>query len=189
MIITDQTEYTGPLIHQRFAYRYFREKIMPTGNIVAFVAPTNVDTGLIDLEDALSNDFIRSEKMINLCWEIPNMGDGIGGVAFQRLFNSGLANLLSKYVEGPIMVDGDDIMVQDGEKLGKASVSITYTTGGVALGHTGINIVAGKDAPDFAYSTNMTEEQSTEFMNDAMGLFYWMTRDMFVATTKISVPK
>jgi len=189
MIITDQTIYDGPFIHSRFAYKYFREKVSPTGNIVAFIAPAKVDTGLIDLEDALSMDYIRSTKMINFCWEVPCIHDGFGAVAFQRLLNSGIANILHKYINKPIMIDGDDIMVQDDKDTKKASVSIAYCNHEVAIGHTGINIDAGPEAPSFAYSTMLDENKASSFINEVINYFNWMTRDMFVASSKIIVPK
>jgi hypothetical protein len=88
------------------------------------------------------------------------------------------------------MVDGDDIMVKMAEDdIKKASVSITYCDNGVTLGHTGINVVAGPKAPKFAYSTNLSEENIAAFIKDVVNYFMWLTRDMFVATSKISVPK
>jgi len=89
-------------------------------------------------------------------------------------------------------VDGDDLMVhkehtQGGvtQPKGKCSVSITYTKNGAALGHTGINISAGKKAPAFAFSTNLTTEQVDEFMKDVINIFYSMNEDIFLATTKV----
>jgi hypothetical protein len=64
-------------------------------------------------------------------------------------------------------------------------VSITYTKNGTALGHTGINITAGKKAPAFAYSTNLTDEQADQFMKNVIDLFYNMNEDIFLATTKV----
>lgn len=186
MIITDQTLYDGPFIHSRFAYKYFREKVSPCGNIVSFIVPAKVEAlGMIDGEDILSNDFIYSEKMINFCWEIPLIQDCFGAVAFQRLFNSGVANILSKYVKKPILVDGDDIMIIDNNKEGKASVSIAHMVPGAAIGHTGINIIAGSKAPSHAYSTNLDENSVLSFINDVEKYFTWMTQDMFVATAKV----
>lgn len=191
MFLNDVKSYDGSLIHNRFAYKYFRDKTLRSGNIVAFVGPMEVTTNLIDLEDALSQDYIYSEKAINFCWEIPDI-DLFGGVAFQRLYNTQLANLLHKYVKAPIEMKGDDIMVhkehnQGGilQTKGKASVSIATQKNGAVMGHTGINIVAGKKAPAFAFSTNLTEDQTVEFINDAINQFYVMTDSIFIATTKV----
>jgi len=193
MIITDIKCYDGKLLHSRFAYKFFREKTLPIGNIIAFRAPMKVETeGMIDSEDVLNNDFIYSDDAINFLWEIPNL-DAFGAVAYQRLLNTQIANILStKYLNAPIEVDGDDLIVhkehtQGGvtQTKGKCSVSITYTKNNVALGHTGINVTAGKKAPAFAYSTNLTEEQANLFMREIIELFYTINDDIFIATSKV----
>lgn len=187
MIISEPI-YDGSLIHNRFAYKYFRKNTSPTGDIVAFVAPMLVTLNLIDLEDSLEKDYIMSEQAINFCWEIPNL-DPLGAVAFQRLFNTYIANTLHTYINKPINVRGDDIMVKVGEEgnVKKASVSITYSKDNVAIGHTGINIKAGKIAPSFAFSTELDEANTNKFIQEVISMFYDMTRDMFIATTKVIV--
>lgn len=185
-MIIKEPVYDGSLIHNRFAYKFFRKDVNAMGDIVAFIAPMFVTSNLIDLEDSLSQDYIFSNKAINFCWEIPNL-DPFGAVAFQRLLNTNIANILHSYINKPIVVKGDDIMVQDGAAYGKASVSITFSKDNVAIGHTGINIEAGEKAPSFAYSTNMNDDNSESFMNDVIDMFYDMTRDIFIATTKVIV--
>ena len=194
-MIIKQDIYDGNLIHSRFAYKYFRDKTLPIGNIVAFRSPMLVEAaGMIDHEDLLSNDFIYSDDAINFCWEIPNLCP-FGAVAFQRLLNTQIANILStKYLNVPIVVDGDDMMVQKEhnqggivQPSGKASVSITYSKNNVALGHTAINIKAGKKAPAFAFSTNLTDEQATNFMNDVIANFYPLVDDLFLACCKLTI--
>jgi hypothetical protein len=193
MIITDIKNYDGKILHSRFAYKYFRDRTLPIGNIIAFRAPMHVEAeGMIDTEDVLNNDFIYSQDAINFLWEIPYL-DPFGAVSWQRLFNSQIANILSfKYVKAPIEVDGDDLIVhkehsQGGvtQIKGKCSVSITYSKNNVALGHTGINITAGKKAPAFAYSTNLDDDNAEKFMKDVIELFYKMNEDIFIATTKV----
>jgi uncharacterized protein len=191
--ITNCDYYDGNALHARFAYKFFRKNTLPIGNIIAFRAPMVVEAaGMIDSEDILANDYIYSDDAINFLWEIPNL-DPIGAVAFQRLLNTQIANILSaKYLKAPIEVDGDDLIVhkehnQGGvtQMKGKCSVSITYSNNNVALGHTGINIDAGKKAPAFAYSTKLGKEESEEFMKDVVELFYAMSEDIFLATTKV----
>lgn len=193
MIVRDITLYDGSILHDRFAYKYFRNKTLPIGNIITFRAPMEVEAeGMIDNEDVLNNDFIYSDDAINFLWEIPNV-DFFGAVAFQRLLNTQIANVLgSTYIKAPIEVDGDDLMVhkehtQHGivQPKGKCSVSITHVKNGAALGHTAINVVAGKRAPGFAFSTNLTDVQCEQFMKDVVDLFYVMCDDIFLATTKI----
>jgi hypothetical protein len=52
------------------------------------------------------------------------------------------------------------------------------------VGHLGVNVLAGKNAPAFAYSTNMTDDQCNLFMNKVIQVFYQTAQDVFVATTK-----
>lgn len=187
--------YNGDLIHSRFAYKHFRKNTLPIGNIVAFRSPMEVEAeGMIDSEDMITNDYIYSDDAVNFCWEIPNLCP-FGAVAFQRLLNTQIANILSaKYLKAPIEVDGDDLIVhkehnQGGvtQMKGKCSVSITYSKNNVALGHTGINVEAGKKAPAFAFSTKLSDEDVESFMKDVIELFYAMTEDHFIATTKLTV--
>ena len=186
--------YDGELLHSRFAYRYFKSRVLPQGNIIAFRAPAKVEAaGMIDLEDILSADFIYSDDMIHFMYEIPILSSPFGAVAFQRLFNSNIANVLgSKYIKAPIEMKGDDMIVHRTftknditQEKGKASVSIVYVKDNVAMGHTGINVRAGSRAPSFAFSTELTDEQSKAFMEDCIEVFYQMVEDIFVATTKV----
>lgn len=193
MIISQQV-YEGNLIHDRFAYKFFKKVVSPVGNIVAFRAPMYVSDNLIDLEDALSNDYIYSEDAVNFCWEIPNMCP-VGAVSFQRLFNTAIANILSNAISKPIAMNGDDLMVQNkfigsDDKVrdeGKVSVSITYSKNNVALGHTGINVNAGRKAPGFAYSSDLDDAQVEDFMHAVINYFNAEVLDQWVATSKILV--
>jgi hypothetical protein len=182
--ITGCDYYDGAVLHQRFAYKFFKKNVRAVGNIVAFEAPMEVTTNLIDLEDAINNDFIYSVRAINFLIEIPNI-DLFAGVCFQRLYNAQLGSLLcTKYLQKEGYVDGDDIMVKDGEEFKKASVSIATNVNGAVLIHVGININAGDKAPSFAYSTHLTDEASNAFMLDAIQMFQAMVNDIFCATTK-----
>ena len=72
MIIDEIKTYDGEILHNRFAYRYFRNKTLPIGHILAFRAPMLVEAdGMIDEEDVLKNEFIYSDDAINFLWEIP----------------------------------------------------------------------------------------------------------------------
>ena len=193
-MIIEQQVYDGHLLHDRFAYKIFRKEVSPYGNIVAFRAPMYVSDNLIDLEDTLANDYIYSEDAINFCWEIPNLCP-LGAVAFQRLLNTKIGSIISQATGKNISMEGDDIMVVDEflgsdskvREKGKVSVSITYSKDNVALGHTGININAGKKAPGFAYSTNMSDETVEQFMNAVIEVFEDEVKDEWLATTKIIV--
>lgn len=196
MIVNNIELYDGKLIHNRFAYKYFRKNVSPYGNIIAFRAPMKVEAeGMIDLEDVIDKDYIASKDAINFCWEIPGL-DPFGAVAFQRYFNLNMAFYLKQYLPPGQSFDvrGDDILVvfPEGEThnnftRGKLSVSITYSNNGVAIGHTGINIDPGSEAPAFAIGLPITDEQVNEVMDKITALFNNIVRDMYTATTKVIV--
>ena len=179
-MIINQPIYDGSLLHKRFAYEFFKKNVSPYGDIVAFRAPMYVSDNLIDLEDSLTKDYIFSDDAVNFCWEIPNLCP-IGAVAFQRLLNTAMK--------------GDDLMVHDTfigsdrteRKVGKVSVSITYSKDNVAIGHTGINIKAGNKAPGFAYSTNLNEDEMQVFIEHVVNYFNTEIKDIQIATTKVIV--
>jgi hypothetical protein len=177
--------YCGGILHNRFSYKFFRKNVNMAGDIVAFIAPMRVEENLIDLEDAISNDFIYSDSAMNLLIEIPNI-DLFAGVCFQRLYNAQLGSLLcTKYLNKEGYVDGDDIMIKDGEEFKKASVSIASKKNDAVLIHVGINIEAGSKAPSFAYSTHLSKEKANEFMAEAIAMFRSMITDIHIATTKV----
>ena len=186
--VTGCDYYDGSALHCRQAYKFFRKEVNPLGNIISFVAPMVVEgDNLIDLEDSLNKDFIYSESAMNFIMEIP--GKNLwGGILFQRLLNAQIGSLLcSKYLQTEGYVDGDDIMVMWGDEAKKASVSIAAEKNGAVLIHLGININAGPKAPQFAFSTNLNEEQQKAFMQDVEGIFYSILQDVFVAETKIII--
>ena len=185
--VTGCDYYDGSALHCRQAYKFFKKDVNPLGNIVSFIAPMEVTANLIDLEDSLNKDYIYSDLAMNFIMEIPNK-DIWGGVLFQRLLNAQVGSLLcSKYLNKEGFVDGDDIMIDTSNGPKKASVSIAAEKNGAVLIHLGININAGERAPDFAYSTELDEDQARNFMTDVEGIFYSILGDVWVATTKIVV--
>lgn len=185
--ITGVSYYDGAILHDLFAYKFFKDKVTAIGNIITFRAPMEVTTNLIDLEDSINKDYIYSDDAINICIEIPHLCL-TGGIAFQRLYNTNLANILHKYISKNIIVDGDDILVEPTqESKNKCSVSIAGWKNNHVLIHTAINIDAGKKAPTFAYSTELTDEQANEFMQECINLFYSLAHDIHIASRKVVI--
>lgn len=179
--------YDGSIIHNIFSYKFLKKSVTATGDIISFLAPMEVKANLIDLEDSINKDYIYSDMAMNFIIEIPKV-DLFGGICFQRLFNAQLGSLLcTEYLNKPGYVDGDDIMIVDGEEHKKCSVSIAAHKNDCVLIHTGINIDAGPKAPSFAYSTNLDEIKALEFMQKAENIFLNMTMDIHVASRKVVV--
>ena len=60
-MIVNIDKYYGNLLHGRFAYKFFNKRVLPIGNIIAFVAPMEVlADDMIDQEDVNKQEFIWS---------------------------------------------------------------------------------------------------------------------------------
>ena len=179
--------YCGKVLHEPFAYKFLKKSVTSTGDIISFIAPMEVTDALIDLEDSINKDYIYSDMAMNFLIEIPNV-DLFGGICFQRLFNAQIGSLLcGQYIKQSGYVDGDDIMIIDGEEHKKCSVSIAAHKNNCVLIHTGINIQAGSKAPSFAHSTELEEVQALKFMQEVENLFQNMTTDIHIASRKVIV--
>jgi len=186
----NKINYDGSLIHKRFGYEFYRKDYNPSGVVVIFRGNMDVTTNLIDLEDKINDDYIHSEDAINICWEIPSMSP-LGAVFFQRLFINYVAQTIQK-MRGffDIKVEGDDIMIKQDQNddYKKASVSITKVVDGdIALGHLGLNIIAGSYAPSFAFSLNLNDKEVEELSQKINDVFYDTIKDCFIATTKVVI--
>ncbi len=185
MFLKEITKYEGDLLHDRFAYQFFKEASNPLGDIIAFRGEMEVlADNMIDSEDVMNQAFIYSDDAVNFLWELPVLGNShFGAVAFQQLFNREITDILQSesQLNQPLYVKGDDIYHPEG----KCSVSITHVKDGAALGHTGINIHAGSNAPSHAYSTQLTDAQVDEFIERVTKRFYSLCHELFIATSKI----
>ena len=135
-----QLDYDGSQLHHAFAY----EKAEELGTTICyFKGAAEVKEHLVDLEDSLANDFIKSEFMWHFIIEIPDITI-TETVLWQRLFISMCVDNLKEECKGFIITrKGDDIMV--GNR--KLSVSIATLSCFSGLIHVGININVGEGCP------------------------------------------
>ena len=133
-------DYDGSQLHHAFAYEH-AHKLGAT--ICYFRGATNVKEHLVDLEDSLADDFIKSEGMWHFIIEIPE-ATITEMVVWQRLFITMCIDELRKELRGFIITrKGDDIMIGDS----KLSVSIATLSRFSGLIHVGINIDVGEGCP------------------------------------------
>ncbi|MCK4816859.1 DUF366 family protein [bacterium] len=137
----NRMDYDGSQLHHAFAYE--QAKVLGA-TICYFRGSANVKEHLVDLEDSLVNDFIKSKEMWHFIIEIP--GATITEmVIWQRLFISMCIDNLRES-HGPTIIitrKGDDIMIRDR----KLSVSIATLSRFSGLIHVGINIEVGEGCP------------------------------------------
>ena len=139
-------DYDGSQLHHAFAY----EQAKALGaTICYFRGSADVKEHLVDLEDSLADDFIKSEEMWHFIIEIPE-ATITEMVVWQRLFISMCIDSLRNTLTDPtggyrfnLTRNGDDIMLGDS----KLSVSIATLSRFSGLIHVGINIKVGEECP------------------------------------------
>ncbi len=139
--------YDGSQLHHAFAYEQANEL---GATICYFRGSAEVKEHLVDLEDSLADDFIKSKEMWHFIIEIPD-ATITEMVVWQRLFISMcIDNLRINCPRLDIRREGDDIMI--GER--KLSVSIATLSRFSGLIHVGINIDVGEGCPVNAVGLN-----------------------------------
>lgn len=113
--------------------------------VVAWVGPCDVlPSAMVDLEDRLQKQEIRSQKMLHFVGELFDL-DLYATIALTRL----LASLLQEHLQEWCPCthrDGDDVYVVEAGKFKKLTVSIATATPVSTLFHFGINVI-GEGAP------------------------------------------
>jgi len=140
VIDLDRMNYDGSQLHHAFAYEQAGEL---GATICYFKGQADVREHLVDLEDSLANDFIKSEEMWHFIIEIPE-ATITEMVVWQRLFITMCVDFLKKECKDKQIIRmGDDIWID----LRKLSVSIATLSRFSGLVHVGINIKVGAECP------------------------------------------
>jgi len=153
---------------------------------------------MIDAEDVVKNDPIWSDDAINIIAELP-FTNIVAGVALQRLMIRVIAELISVTHTSDCLfyTDGDDIMSVSRDNLTrkKYSVSIATQSSTSTLIHIGLNITAGKKAPNFAGSLSevfpywiTTPDGVSTFCSSLAPKLKNELNDLYSATVKV-LPK
>ncbi len=131
--------YTGPELRPHFLL----EKLRIEGSAVAaFAGPCEVKTDdLVDWEDRLANDFIRSKLMVHFLGEFFGISL-VEGVLYQRLFMAIAGQEIARATGKVITRSGDDLYWNDGREERKLSVSIVTASPVSRLLHAGLNLDA-----------------------------------------------
>ena len=180
--------YDGTHLHHALAYEHSR---VLGPSICYGIGPAEVKEHLVDLEDSLDDDFIRSEKMAHFIIEIPG-ADIRETVVWQRLFIRQIAKRIQDNLSDPgpsylsFDIHGDDIMIEN-QKL---SVSISTLSRFSGLIHVGINIHVGDGCPvsaiglaDLGALNNYTNE--SDWAERVSRMFADEFQDIVNATYKV----
>ena len=179
-------DYDGSQLKHCLAYEY--KKVLGS-TISYFIGAAAVKEHLVDLEDSLANDFIKSKKMAHFVIEIP--GASITeAVLWQRLFITKCIDWIhaNRSIRDIMWFnrDGDDILIAlvegDWKKL---SVSIATLSRFSGLIHVGINIEVGPDCPVKAIGLSEITSNISQFAKIVAKEFAEEYTDIVNATYKV----
>jgi hypothetical protein len=137
--IEEKMPYTGPELRPHFILEKFKVR---GSAVTAFIGPCEVKTEhLVDWEDRLENDFIRSKLMVHFLGEF--FGISLAeGVLYQRLLMAIAGQEIARTAGKLVTRSGDDLFWNDGRDDRKLSVSIVTASPVSRLLHAGINLDA-----------------------------------------------
>ncbi len=176
LFIDKEIEYTGKELSPHWIYRNFN---LAGDAIVCFKGKVDVRlTEMVDIEDVINNEPIKSDKMANFIIETFNSSLK-EMVLRQRLFISIIKETLEDM--GVIVKrKGDDLFY----KNRKLSVSIATKSTVSGLIHTGINLVS-TGAPIEVSSVYEMGIDEDKLINEILARFCQETGDMDFAAVKV----
>lgn len=132
LFLKENTAYTGPQLRSLYLY----EKGVRGDGMISWVGPCDVQTtDLVDAEDRVQNDFIKSKEMVHFLAEFFHK-DVFFGICMQRLMAEIVIDVLSEQTSEKFERRGDDIYCQNK----KLNVSIATVSSVSTLVHFGVNV-------------------------------------------------
>ncbi|MDO5438164.1 MAG: DUF366 family protein [bacterium] len=177
LFIKKEIKYTGAELCPHWIYRNFK---IPGDSIVCFKGPVEVNlTEMVDIEDVINNEPIKSDKMANFIIEVFNQN--LREAVFrQRLFISIIKETLEDMgIE--VKRKGDDLFY----KNRKLSVSIATKSATSTLIHTGINLVSTGAPIEISSIKDMEIIDEDCFIEEVMKRFCMESSDIEFAKVKV----
>jgi hypothetical protein len=132
LFLEENTSYTGPQLRSLYLY----EKGLKGDGILSWIGPCHVKTSnLVDAEDRVQNDFIKSKEMVHFLAEFFHK-DIFFGICIQRLMAEIVIDVLNEFSKEKINRRGDDVYC--GDK--KLNVSIATVSPVSTVIHFGVNV-------------------------------------------------
>ncbi len=177
IFIDKEITYTGRELSPHWIYRNFN---VEGSAAAAFIGPVRVDLSeMVDIEDVINNEPIKSDKMLNFIIEDFEIGL-YNMVCLQRLFIC----IIKEVLEGrgiQVKRNGDDLFYE-GRKL---SVSIATKSITSSLIHTALNIVKTGAPIEISSLNEMGIIDIKEFALEILEKFTDEIDDMNFAKSKV----
>ena len=177
LFIKKEIKYTGFELSPHWIYKNFNLK---GDAVVCFKGPVDVQLSeMVDIEDVINNEPIKSDKMANFIIEIfdSNLREMI---LRQRLFISIIKETLEE-MGITVKRKGDDLFYRNK----KLSVSIATKSTVSTLIHTGINLVSTGAPVEVSSVKDMEIVDEDCLIEKVMEKFCMETEDIEFAKTKV----
>jgi hypothetical protein len=136
LFLKEKFIYSGPELRSLFLF----EKGLKGDGMIAWIGPCDVKTtDLVDAEDRVQNDFIKSKEMIHFLAEFFHK-DVFFGICIQRLMAEIVIDVLSSFSNKKFERQGDDVYLVSGSEKRKLNVSIATVSPLSTVIHFGVNI-------------------------------------------------
>ncbi len=177
LFIDKEITYTGTELSPHWIYKNFN---LSGDAIVCFIGNVDVKlTEMVDIEDVINNEPIKSDKMANFIIEVFN--SNLREAIFrQRLFVSIIKEVLED-MGVVVKRNGDDLFYNDK----KLSVSIATKSTVSTLIHTAINLVSTGAPIEVSSIADMKIVDETKFINEVLDRFVQETKDIEFAKVKV----
>ncbi len=174
--LTDEFPYTGPELRSLYLY----EKGLKGDGVLSWIGSCDVKTNdLVDAEDRVENDFIKSKRMVHFLGEFFHK-DIFFGICIQRLMAEIIMDVLAGQTDKEFSRKGDDIYCDDK----KLNVSIATVSSLSTLIHFGVN-VDPEGAPVSAIGLKDLNVDPKIFVESCLKGFKAEIEDIFEASVKV----
>jgi len=176
LFLDEKSPYTGPQLRSLYLY----EKGLKGDGLISWIGPCDVVTSdLVDAEDRVTNDFIKSKEMVHFLAEFFHK-DIFFGICIQRLMAEIVIDVLNTFSEQKFERRGDDIYCLDK----KLNVSIATVSPVSTLIHFGVNVDAS-GAPVAAIGLKDLGIDAEKFAKQVLGLVCKEVENIYEASVKV----
>ena len=186
-MILPKQKYNLEIINKRFAHAYFKDKALPSGNVLVFSGELDPGKGYDFSQFAIDN----MQEAIHIIYENPLVQEPIAGALFSHFLVSSIANVLSQeFLKMPISVNMDNMIVNKEYKRkgliqtqGILNVSKYRLINSCVLGHIALCNAAGDNAPAYVYEMGLNDQDSQKLMQTLVEMYYKITDAIFLRST------
>ena len=186
-MILPKQNFNPEIIGKRFAHTYFKDKALPSGNVLVFTGSLNPGKGYDFSQFAID----EMQEALHIVYENPLVRDSVSGALFSHFLVSSIANTLSQeFLKIPLSVNMDNMIVNQEYKRkgiiqsqGILNIARYRIDSSCGLGHIALCNQAGENAPAYTYEMNLNSDQLTRLSQTMVDMFYKITDAIFLKST------